>query len=213
MLAAAQGYAVLDREGTRIGAFVDLAGGDRIAIRHDGFFLWRRRLLPITTVANVVPDERAVVLTVEEWALATPAHETSGIAEEDPHSSGDWQDRIGRYVAPVERQADQADLGRDGAEHEHESSPHADDTRHPAAREADRPTPERGRRDRRIAERHLLFISTSGGYALAEREGPPPPLGRGIEIPEQAVSFLVTKLGPSPLPNDPRTCAYLEPTE
>jgi hypothetical protein len=89
MLAAAQGYAVLDREGTRIGAFVDLAGGDRIAIRHDGFFLWRRRLLPITTVANVVPDERAVVLTVEEWALATPAHETSGIAEEDPHSSGD----------------------------------------------------------------------------------------------------------------------------
>jgi hypothetical protein len=116
MLAAAQGYAVLDREGTRIGAFVDLAGGDRIAIRHDGFFLWRRRLLPITTVANVVPDERAVVLTVEEWALATPAHETSGIAEEDPHSSGDWQDRIGRYVAPVERQADQADLGRDGAE-------------------------------------------------------------------------------------------------
>ena len=40
-----------------------------------------------------------------------------------------------------------------------------------------------------------------------------PPLGRGIEMPEQAVSFLVTKLGPSPLPNDPRICAYLEPTE
>jgi len=217
MLAAAQGYAVFDREGTRIGAFVELAGGDRIAIRHDGVFVWRRRLLPITTVANVVPDQRAVVLTVDGRALAgtetppTPAPGTSGIAEEYPHSSGDWQDRIERYLAPVEGQADQADLSRGGAEHE--PSPHADDTRRPVAREADQPTPEPGRRDQRTAERHLLFISTSGGYALVEREGPPPPLGRGIEMPEQAVSFLVTKLGPSPLPNDPRICAYLEPTK
>jgi len=217
MLAAAQGYAVLDREGTRIGAFVELAGGDRIAIRHDGVFVWRRRLLPITTVENVVPDQRAVVLTVDERALAAtetppnPAPGTSGIAEAYPHSSGDWQDRIKRYVAPVDGQADQADLGRGGAEHE--SSPHAEDTRRPVVREADQPTPEPGRGDQRTDERHLLFISTSGGYVLVEREGPPPPLGRGIEMPEQAVSFLVTKLGPSPLPNDPRTCAYLEPTE
>ena len=217
MLAAAEGYAVLDREGTRIGAFVELAGGDRIAIRHDGVFVWRRRLLPITTVAKVVPDQRAVVLTVDGRALAgtetqpTPAPGTSGIAEEYPHSSGDWQDRIERYLAPVEGQADQADLNRGGAEYE--PSPHAEDTRPPVAREADQPTPEPGRRDQLTAERHLLFISTSVGYALVEREGPPPPLGRGIEIPEQAVSFLVTKLGPSPLPNDPRICAYLEPTK
>src|SRR5712691_7370932 len=86
MLAAAQGYAVLDREGTRIGAFVELTGGDRIAIRHDGVFVWHRRLLPITTVANVVPDQRAVLLTVDGQALAgtepppTPALGTSGIA-------------------------------------------------------------------------------------------------------------------------------------
>ena len=218
MLAAAQGYAVLDREGTRIGAFIELAGagGDRIAIRHDGVFVWHRRLLPVTTVANVVPDQRAVVLTVDGRALAgtetppTPAPGTSGIAEEYPHSSGDWQDRIERYLAPVEGQADQADLSRDRTEHE--PSPNAEDTRRPVVREADQPTPEPGRRDRRTAERHLLFISTSGGYALVEREGPPPPLGHGIEIPEQAASFLVTKLGPSPLPNDPRICAYLEPT-
>jgi hypothetical protein len=217
MLAAAQGYAVLDRKGTRIGAFVELAGGDRIAIRHDGVFVWRRRLLPITTVANVVPDQRAVVLTVDGRALPgtetapTPAPGTSGIAEENPHSSADWQDRIGRYVAPVEVQADQGDLSRGGAGHE--PSPHAENTRHAVAREAGQPTPEPGRRDQRTAERHLLFISTSGGYALVEREGPPPPLGRSIEMPEQAVSLLVMKLGPSPLPNDPRICAYLEPYE
>jgi hypothetical protein len=190
MLAAAQGYAVLDREGTRIGAFVELAGGDRIAIRHDGVFVWRRRLLPITTVANVVPDQRAVVLTVDGRALAgtetppTPAPGTSGIAEEYPHSSGDWRERLESYVAPVEGQADQADLSRGGAEHE--PSPHADEAGRTVAREADQPTPEPDRRDQRTAERHLLFISTSGGYALVEREGPPPPPGRGIEMPEQA---------------------------
>jgi hypothetical protein len=216
MLAAAQGYAVLDREGTRIGAFVELTGGDRIAIRHDGVFVWRRRLLPITTVANVVPDQRTVVLTVDGRRLAgtetppTPAAGTSGIAEEYLHSSGDWQDRIERYVAPVDGQADQADLSHGAAEHE--PSPNVDGTRRPVAREADQPMPEPGRRDQGTAERHLLFISTSGGYALVEREGPAPPLGHGIEIPEQAASFLVTKLGPSPLPNDPRICAYLEPT-
>jgi len=195
LLAAAQGYAVLDRGGTRIGAFVELAGGDRIAIRHDGVFVWRRRLLPMTAVANVVPDRRAVVLTVDRQALAdtetppTPAPGTSASAEEYP-PGGDWQDRIKRYVVPA-----------------------AEDTRRPVARDADQPTPEPCGRDQRTAERHLLFISTSGGYALVEREGPPPPVGRGIEIPEQAVSFLVRKVGPSPLPNDPRTCAYLEPSK
>jgi hypothetical protein len=215
MLAAAQGYTVLDREGTRIGAFIELASGDRVAIRHDSVFVWRRRLLPITTVANVVPDQRAVVLTIAGGALAgtetppTSAPGTSGIAEEYPHcTSGDWQGRIERYVAPVEGQADQADVSRGGAEHE--PWPHAEDTRRSVAREADQPMPEPGHRDQRTAERHLLFMSTSGGYALVEREGPPPPLGRGIEMPEQAVSYLVTKLGPSPLPNDPRICAYLE---
>jgi hypothetical protein len=217
MLAGAQGYAVLDREGARIGAFVELAGGDRIAIRQDGVFVWRRRLLPITAVANVVPDRRAVVLTVDGRALAgretprTPTPGTSGIAGEDPPSSGDWRDRLERYVVPVKDQAAQADLSRGGAEHE--PSPNADEAGCSVAREADQPTPESGRRDHRTAERHLLFISTSGGYVLVEREGPPPPLGRGIEMPEQAVSFLVTKLGPSPLPNDPRICAYLEPTK
>jgi hypothetical protein len=188
MLATARGYAVFDRKGARIGAFIELAGAvdDRIAIRHEGFFVWRRRLLPIRTVAKVVPDERAVVLTVEGRSLAasetppTSVPGTAGIAEEDRRSNGDWRDRLESYVGAAADVADQ---------------------------------PEAGRRDRHTAERHLVFVSTSGGYALVEREGPPPPLGNRVELPEQPASFVVTKLGPSPLPDDPRICAYLDPTE
>ena len=175
MLEAARGYGVFDRRGTRIGAFIELTGpgGDRIAIRHEGVFVWRRRVVPITNVAKVLPDRRTVVLTIDGHALAgteaqpTPVPGASDIVEKAPRSSGDWQERIERYIAPAESQA----------------------------------------------ERHLLFISTSRGYALVEQEGPPPPLGRGVELPEQAVSFFVAKLGRSPLPNDPRICAYLEPTK
>jgi hypothetical protein len=216
MLATARGYAVFDWEGTRMGAFIELAGAanDRIAIRQEGFFVWRRRLLPITTVAKVVPDKRAVVLTVEGRSLAgsgTPSTSvpgTSGIAEEDPRSNGDWRDRLESYVAPVEARAARADLSR-GAEHE--PPPNADEAGHPVAPAADQP--ESDRRDQRTAERHLLFVSTSSGYSLVEREGPPPSVSHSIELPEQAVSFLVTKLGPSPFPNDPRICAYLDPIE
>jgi hypothetical protein len=183
MLATAQGYTVFGREGRRIGAFIELAGpgGNQIAIRHDGVVFWRRRLLPITTVAEVLCDQRVIVLTVDRRALgnteAAPiAVSTSRVPEEYPHSSGGWKNRIERYVAP-----------------------------------ADQPTLEPGRRDRRGAEEHLLFVSTSRGYALVEKEGAPPPVGRDIEMSEQG-SFLVAKLGPSPLPNDSRICAFLEQT-
>ena len=69
-LEAAEGYAVFDAEGKRLGAFVELAADDRIAIRHDGVFVWHRRLLPITDVVNVIPDQRAVVLKVSKRTLA-----------------------------------------------------------------------------------------------------------------------------------------------
>ncbi len=191
MLATAQGYAVFGWEGRRIGAFIELGGpdGNRIAIRHDGVVFWRRRLLPITTVAEVLPDQRVVVLTVDKRALgntevAPTAVPTSRVPEGYPHSNGGSEDRIERYAAPGES---------------------------PVMRAADQPTPEPGRRDRRNVEEHLLFVSTSRGYALVEKEGAPPPLGRDIKMSEQG-SFLVAKLGPSPLPNDSRICAYLEQT-
>jgi hypothetical protein len=215
MLEAAHGYAVFNRKGKRIGAFIELAGDHRIMIRHDGVFVWHARQLPLTAVAHVLPDHRAVVLTLDDLTLAdtesppTPAPATSGIAEESPLPSGSWRERVDRYVAAVEGDADEPDRSADGAEHE--LSPPAEDMRHPVAREADQP-PEPSRKDHGAADRHLLFISTPDGYSLVEREGPPPPLGDRIVIPEQAISFLVMKLGASPLPDDHRICAYLEPT-
>ena len=216
MLKAAEGYAVVDREGKRIGLFAELVSDDRIAIRHDGVFVWHRRLLPITAVASVIVEQRAVMLNVDERTLAdietpsTPAPETSEIAEENPPSSDAWQDRIHRYLAPVEGKAYERDLSREGTDHQ--PSAHTEATPHSIVSETDQPRSEPGRSDQRTDEGHLLFISTTAGYSLIEQEGPPPLTGNCLEIHEQPISFLVVKLGPSPLPNDRRRCAYLEPT-
>jgi len=59
-------------------------------------------------------------------------------------------------------------------------------------------------------EGHLLFVPTTAGYVLVERNGPAPPDGDRVELPHQAASFRVAKLGASPLPHDPRVCAYLD---
>ena len=185
LLGAAHGYAVLDRQRRRIGAFAELADDDRIVIRHDGLFVWHRRLLPIATVADVIPDQRAVVLTVDKRTLvdtetaSSPAPGSTVVSEESPRLSGAWQDRVNRYVRPVEQ--DQSTAYQSGE-------------------------------IERTGEQHLLFVSTPGGYSLIEREGPPPPVGGRIEMPEQAVSSFVMKLATSPLPNDSRPCAYLQPT-
>lgn len=56
---------------------------------------------------------------------------------------------------------------------------------------------------------HLLFVSKSSGYELAEREGDPPAPGSEVEAGDRR--FTVAKVAPSPLPGDDRVCAYLEP--
>jgi hypothetical protein len=61
--------------------------------------------------------------------------------------------------------------------------------------------------------KYLLFISRSTGYELVEREGEPPPVGSEVELDEGAgARFVVSKIAPSPLPQDDRPCAYLQPT-
>jgi len=202
-----------------VGVFIKLAGpgGERIAIRHDGVLLWRRRLLPITTVASVFPEQRAVVLNLDRRTLASTMAVPDAVAatplsaEEGADFSGEWQERIARYVSPGKSEADQANADRADAA----SKPSAESAglERPVMGAARQPTPEPTQSDQRSAARHLLFVSSSRGYALVELEGPPPPLGQDIEVPEQPGSFLVAKLGPSPLPNDPRICAYLEQTE
>jgi hypothetical protein len=58
---------------------------------------------------------------------------------------------------------------------------------------------------------HLLFLCTPDGYRLLAREGPPPARGDLLEAEE--ARFAVLRLGPSPLPEDRRRCAYLERQE
>ena len=54
---------------------------------------------------------------------------------------------------------------------------------------------------------HLLFVSKPTGYELREREGDPPHVGSDVE--DDGMRLRVTKIAPSPLPGDPRPCAYL----
>ena len=56
--------------------------------------------------------------------------------------------------------------------------------------------------------KHLLFISKTSGYELREADGDAPALGALVQVDD--VEEQVVKVGPSPLPNDPRPCAYLQ---
>jgi hypothetical protein len=59
---------------------------------------------------------------------------------------------------------------------------------------------------------HLLFVPTPQGYLLLERSGPAPTQGEVIELPEVPITrVLVAKVTSSPLPQDRRACAYLQP--
>ena len=56
--------------------------------------------------------------------------------------------------------------------------------------------------------KHLLFVSKPSGYELRQAEGDLPEVGALLEVDD--LKELVVKIGPSPLPNDPRPCAYLQ---
>jgi hypothetical protein len=199
--------------------FVELAGpdGEQVAIRDDGVFLWRRRLLPITAVASVFPERRIVVLDVDRRLLpselAVP-HAVAGSrpsAEEAADPSDQWQERVARYVSTGVHGTDEASPDRNGPASK--QSTQSSGPALPPARAARQPAPETSQRDQRDPARHLLFVSTSRGYLFVEQEGPPPTLGQAIEVPRQPGSFQVAKLARSPLPNDQRICVYLEQTE
>jgi hypothetical protein len=58
--------------------------------------------------------------------------------------------------------------------------------------------------------KYLLFVSKASGYELHERDGDPPEPGSEIEVGDDGLRFMVAKVGPSPLPQDVRPCAYLQ---
>jgi hypothetical protein len=213
LLWTAEGYAVYDRRGRRVGAFIELVGldGEGIAIRHEGVFLWRRRVLPLTIVARVLPEQRALVLDLDRRALDRPNAAPSAVGgtfrstDEDAGWNRHWQGRVARYVSAAEREGDQ---GKDGHDREQALDIEGPRTSAPA-----QPWAEPTRRSDHTADRHLLFISSSRGYELVERDGPPPAASGAVTVPERRGRFRVVKLASSPLPNDPRICAYLERIE
>jgi hypothetical protein len=55
---------------------------------------------------------------------------------------------------------------------------------------------------------YLLFVWKPTGYELREEQGEPPAVGAEVEADE--ATLFVTKIAPSPLPNDSRQCVYLQ---
>lgn len=55
---------------------------------------------------------------------------------------------------------------------------------------------------------YLAFVWTTGGYELREEHGELPSVGSTVESDGKRLT--VFKIGPSPLPNDRRVCAYLQ---
>ena len=55
---------------------------------------------------------------------------------------------------------------------------------------------------------YLLFVWKPSGYELREAEGEVPAVGAQVEADD--LKQTVTKVGPSPLPNDTRPCVYLQ---
>jgi hypothetical protein len=55
---------------------------------------------------------------------------------------------------------------------------------------------------------YILFVWSPSGYALLTRSGEPPPIGSEVGVSGGRLE--VVKIGPSPLPGDPRRCAFLD---
>ena len=57
--------------------------------------------------------------------------------------------------------------------------------------------------------KHLLFVWKPTGYELREVEGDAPAIGSTVQVNDHEQQQVV-KIAASPLPNDPRTCVYLQ---
>jgi hypothetical protein len=53
---------------------------------------------------------------------------------------------------------------------------------------------------------YLLFVWSPSGYRLREQEGEVPQVGHTFE--DEGRTLVVSKVGASPLPGDPRPCAF-----
>jgi hypothetical protein len=196
LLGEAAGYAVFDLRRRRIGLVIEMVddpegSGQRLAIRRDGVFLWRRRLLPLDAIESVNAERRLVVVAEEgepdrAAASGEEGREPDGAAASEEATGDDLLRRIDAYTRP--------EGIANGEEHAH--APDGERSVQLSATIA--------------SERHLRFVSTSSGYRLREQDGEPPAVGTRISVNDLPDTLIVVKLGPSPYPDDPRVCAFLE---
>jgi hypothetical protein len=107
-LASAEGADVYDSGGRRLGTFIEVvADGGEVAIRRDGAFVWRRRTLPVSAVADVLPNRgaRGAVFLNVDRARLNDATALSGVTEYDgaDHERRNSEEELGARLAPYVR--------------------------------------------------------------------------------------------------------------
>jgi hypothetical protein len=166
--------------------------------RRLGEIIVERRLVSGPALTSVLAEQWGIVLTTESGfgtglrAEIEARHRTARQRESGAQPESEAQSEITLDVV--------ADVIDALAEARAEPPPLA-----PAATAADPPVEAQVVHLPAPAVLHLLFVPTPNGYRLAEAAGPPPRIGT------VTAAGVVTKLGRSPLPGDPRLCAYLLP--
>jgi hypothetical protein len=149
-LSNSDGYAVFDRRGRLVGRFIGLVSPTEVAIRHDGTFLWRRRIVTLEAVSCVAPSDRAIVLGIDRAEL-TNGEKHKDVEPPDPvvdqPSGPAWEQRLRAYTS---------------SEHE------------VAAPQSLRANGEPGAAQSEGEDEHLLFIGTFNGYEIVVRPGGAP---------------------------------------
>jgi hypothetical protein len=165
--------------------FIELVeGGSEVAIRHEGAFVWRRRVLPFATVAAVLPKHGArgaVVLNVAEETFDRANDTQAGTEDHLPSTDENCvsEEELTGRLAPYVTRDSHEDVGPS-----------------PSSRES-------------LAQ-HLLFVPTPQGYQLVEQDGDTPTAFAEVSLPGHENAFRVIKVARSPLPFDGRLCAYPE---
>ena len=184
LLGAAAGYAVFDPRGRRIGLVIELVddpeSGEQRLAIRRDGVILWHRRLLPLDAVDTVDAERRYVVVAED-------REPGRVAAILEATDVDSLARVYYYTRPKsDRNGEETARGLDDQERSLTLSA-------PAA-----------------SDRYLRFVSTPNGYRLDEQDGEPPAVGtpiNRIDLPERLV---VVKLGPSPLPHDPRVCAFLE---
>jgi hypothetical protein len=123
-----------------------------------------------------------------------------------------WTSRVDDLESEVDALVERIDTVARELAHLVESGAHAPgvqaatEVHSPAGRETEIELDAAPAAVRSADQAHLLFVPQNDGYDLVERDGPAPAVGDSILVGDAA--WVVTKVGPSPLPYDDRTCVF-----